>query len=186
MKSSLTRGYTLIELLVVIIIIALFTAISLSTMNRFTYEKQLQNEIKKMTSILELTKSKTNSADITLCGGDGAFITPKINNFTFQTDPMHKSYRLIPNCKEGYPTPISYQTSAGIEINPSSDSTITFSGIYGKVQCSCFIVKSVPLSRCRYIKVSENAVIDEGSCSDCSVCNKPDPNPDPSLNCMCP
>jgi len=174
MKSSDTKGFTLIELIVVTVIIAIFASISLSTINRFTNEKQLQNETKKMMIVLELAKSKTNSGDITLCGTDPG-IAPEVQDFTFEVEPSKNSYKIVPNCIVGDPTPIFYNVGSGIEIEQKS---ITFSQIYGKVNCSCFTVTSNLLSKCRYVKVSENTVIDEGACTDanCSTCT----------NCTCP
>lgn len=178
--SEKKQGFTLIELIIVIVIISIFTTLALSTVNRFTNEKQLQNETKKVMTILELTKSKTNSGDRTRCGPDdlGAF---EIQDFTFKVNDSGLSYQIIPNCKSGEPTPILYSVANGIQLNPDPYErpfTTTFSAIYGKVKCSCFIVKSIILSKCNYIQVSENAVIDEGNCTDCDTCIN-------SSNCDC-
>lgn len=175
MKSSSIKGFTFIELIVVTVVIALFATLSFSTMNRFTNEKQLQNETKKIINVLELAKSKANAGDRSLCGSD-AFVTPKVLDFTFQVD-SESSYKITPNCLDGsIPTPIYYSNTSGLtfksNIYPFS---LTFPANYGEVTCTCLIVKSDILTKCRYIKVSKNTVINEGSCSDCTC-----------TNCSCP
>lgn len=173
MKTSSTNGFTLVELIVVTVIIALFSSLALASINAFTNEKHLSNETKKIMTILELAKSKSNSGDRALCGS-GPEITPAVNNFAFQVGSTGQTYKIIPDCLVGVPTPILYSTANGITINPPSQS-ITFSPLYGKVTCTCLKVQSLYLGKCRYIKISENAVIDEGSCSDCTC-----------TSCTCP
>lgn len=178
MKSSNQNGFTLIELIVVTAIIALFASMSLSTINRFTNEKQLENESKKLMSVLELIKSKTNATDSTLCLPNSSFpfVTPAIVNFNFVTDGNGRNYSIKPECINGSTAKeVSYKINTGIDISPRSY-TLTFPPIYGKVKCTCFIIQNASLSKCRYVRVSENAIIDESSCSACSPCT----------NCVCP
>ncbi|PIY72257.1 hypothetical protein COY87_01950 [Candidatus Roizmanbacteria bacterium CG_4_10_14_0_8_um_filter_33_9] len=174
MKSSSLKGFTLIELIVVIVIIAIFSTISLSTINRFTNEKQLKNETKKVMTILELTKSKTNSGDRSLCTPFNESSVPEVQDFTFQVDVAGKSYQIIPHCIESDPQSITYAVSNNIYIYPNS---IDFNPNYGKVTCTCFVVKSEILDKCNYIKVSANSIISDGFCSTCSNC---------VTNCTCP
>lgn len=177
MKSSYQIGFTLIELIIVTVIIALFASMSLATINRFTSEKQLENESKKIISVLELIKTKTNAADATLCLSNPSFpfVTPTMLNYNFVTGVDGKNYSINPTCITGSTAKnITYKTNTGINISPLSYS-LTFPPIYGKVKCTCFIIQSTTLSKCRYVKVSENAVIDESSCPSCSC-----------TNCVCP
>lgn len=175
MKSSSLQGFTLIELIVVTVIIALFSSISLSTINQYTNEKQLKNETKKVMTILELTKSKTNSADRSSCLPINESSVPEIQYFTFQADVAGKSYQIIPHCIDSNPQSINYSVSNNIYIYPNS---IDFLPNYGKVTCTCFVIKSEILDKCNYIKISSNSIISEGICATCSNCL--------ITSCICP
>ncbi len=165
----LQNGFTLIEILVVTGVIVLFSGISISYFNQFTEEKKLVNHTKKIMNAIELTKSKTNSFDNTLCRG-GINITPLVQNYTFQTGlgPGANQFKIIPSCLYGTPVPVSYSAESGIVMPTRS---VVFNKLYAPVTCTCILSRSDILNKCRYVKVTEAGVIEDGDCNECNTCS---------------
>lgn len=63
-KNKLSFSFTLIELLIVVTIIFIFSGLSLAYYNNFTQEQLLKNEAKKFVDVLEITRKKTATGDL--------------------------------------------------------------------------------------------------------------------------
>lgn len=177
------RSFTLIELLIVVSFILLFTGISITYYDRYTEQKKLENASKKMSEVLDLAHAKTITGDSSLCGYNDK-TSAKVNFFSVDiiSNNQDKMYKMMPNCLVGTPTPIYYPTESNI-IFPTPTLSVAFTPITGNTRCNYIYVKNTVLNggSCRYVKVTDTALVSDEACSTCDTC----PAPSPGVN-SCP
>ncbi len=165
-------SFTMIELLIVIIVLGLFSGFSIATYSQFTEEKKLENATKKIVSILELARSKTNAVNSDLCNSDVLFREYDVEIINENT------LRMQPYCYSSIsgqavtPTPILYFNEANI-IFPVIAVKTSFQKTNPNANCACFIVKSTTKNKCRYVKIANSGLISEDSCSCAACCSCP-------------
>lgn len=166
-----SRSFTLIELVIVVTFMLLFAGFSISYYGQFTEQKKLENETKKISTVLNLARAKTISGDSSLCGYIPAS-SAKVTQYSLDVVDGGR-YRMQPACLVGTPTPIYYMTDPHIAF-PTPTSSIAFSPLTGSTQCSYIYVKNTALGgvsgACRYVKITQTGLVSEDSCSACDTC----------------
>jgi len=166
-----STSFTLIELVIVITFILMFTGFSIGYYGQFTEQKKLENETKKIGTILNLARAKTISGDSSLCGFAPAS-SAKVTQYSLDVINGGK-YALQPECLVGTPTPIFYLTDPHIAF-PTPALSVVFSPLTGNTQCSYIYVKNTVIGgasgACRYVKITQTGLVTEDSCAACDTC----------------
>ncbi len=157
MRNSI--GYSLIEVLTVLVIVGLFSGLALAAYNSFSEKKNLENASQKIVDALTQAKIKSASGDASLCNASPP-ITPAVIDFSIRRTSA-TAIQLLPNCAAGTAVPKDYTVSSNVTIGNFAD--ITFKNLTAGVQnWGCFEVQSGS-NNCRYIQVTNQGAITEGS-----------------------
>ncbi len=151
------HSFTLIELLIVVVTILIFSGFSLAFYNRFTEEKKLEDEARKLVNVLELAKKKASASDV------GNY---SCNNFSgYRVSIQSTSYRFILCCSEdcniNYPIQ-NYNLSSNMQII-SGLGNIQFKPLTTTANQSNITLKHTSISTCLNISINPAGVIDIGN-----------------------
>lgn len=153
------NSFTLIELLIAVSIILIFSGFSLAFYNKFTEEKKLENEAKKLVDVLELAKKKTSAGDVGNYSCD--------NFFGYHVVIRLKYYGLRLCCSSGCDTNNSYliqwyNLPSNMSIL-SGDTTIQFKPLTTMFNQNTITLRNSSLSRCRNVSISPTGITEIGN-----------------------
>lgn len=164
-KNEKSVAFTILELLIVLAVVAISCGLSLASYNRFTQERQFQNAISKLQTVLQFAITSTHSGDSTFCRGT----LPKVVFVSvFLQDA--KTYILKPTCSSGTAQNYSFTLEGDIVFN-SYDFSVDFSPItYERGSESCIVLKSNTLNSCHAVYVNSISKISKIACTSCGTC----------------
>ena len=164
-NKKLSKGFTLIELIIVITIIALFSGMLFAYYGNFNEEKKLQSEVKKITAIAYLARSKATAGDLDLnLPACSDFLGYRININSSST------YALERNCGGTY---VSVQTQT-LPTNTTITSAIPLLVLFKPLSAgtdlsspTTVVIKDSFINRCMSIQISTLGVITENAAYAC-------------------
>ncbi|KKP68400.1 MAG: hypothetical protein UR68_C0017G0013 [Candidatus Roizmanbacteria bacterium GW2011_GWA2_35_19] len=152
-------GFTIIELLISISIILIFSGISLPYYNKYSQEIKLQNEVKKLISVIELAKKKAISSDLyQSCDNfSGYKIIINADNYSFRF-----------GCAGVYQNVQTYNFPTNISVI-SGTGNFTFKplGIGTNIAIGAIRLKNSSLNQCLEISITTNGILETGNIDSC-------------------
>jgi len=159
------QGFTIIELLIGIIIIGLFSTITISSMRGFGEKKELEAQKDKFVTVLELAKKKARSGDAGGC--------TQLDHYEVEIQST-TSYQLKPICQTGTGTNETFTVaqSSSARISSYSSSITSYAPISNQVSANCIVINDATADSCYKLTVLESGIINEANQSGANcTCN---------------
>lgn len=155
-------GFTLIELLVVVVVIAIFSGLSVLYYNNFNEQKKLESDIERFKSVFELARNKSLSGDKSSCTGlndlqpfEIDYIAGKSGYFTLNND-----------C--GTPSQIGKYRLNGNDVFTTSG-TIQFKIAQpGIASAQSIIMQNTMTNKCSTLTIDISGIINQSGFVSCS------------------
>lgn len=166
-----SKGFTLVEMIITLGIIAVVSVLVFASYNYFSSKKELEADVKKFISVLELAREKARGEDNSIC----ANTTDDVLSYKVRVNTL-TSYVMTAECKTQ-----SGSSSTAEEIRYTMKKTTFVDGMQGKEvifnsntgtnksgTCICFQIKSKNASIVSdYICVGAYGTIEERKDTNC-------------------
>ena len=139
-KKLPIKAFTLIEVLIVLGVVSIVSGLIFASYNYFSSKKQLESEVKKFVSVLELAREKARAEDVSQCINPTESTGIKRYEITIE-DETHFSVKAI--CTDIQGKSLSYELQKSVFVQ-GVNKTIGFAVNSGtnSTGCFCFLLKA--------------------------------------------
>lgn len=158
------NGFSLIELLLAVVVIGMFSGMSIATYNSFNEQKKLETDTKKFESLVELVRKKAITGEYYSCSGS---LQSYSISFSAAIDSPN-AYVFNANCNTINQL-ASYTLSPNVVFSSLSTNEIVFPLLKGGIVGSqvSITIKNTSISKCYQLIISPAGIIDETGPTSC-------------------